>query len=117
MHLICKGIKNFNIIELLVKNGVNVNIIDNTFNTPLHYIVDNHNDYDYHYDNEIKEIVKLLINHGANLFGINNKKKNILDKVRSQGMNHFIKKNYYNKILNDFLNKNIANIITNYIYT
>ena len=107
LNLICKESRNFDVIKLLVKNGADVNISNNYFNSPLHNIM---------YDDSNKQIIKFLIDHDANIFKINNKEINILDIAKDNTeINYFVRRNYQEKILNNLLNKDIVNLILNYI--
>lgn len=64
-------------VELLLKNGANVNIQDESENTALHYAASNGK----------KDFVALLIKHGADINLTNVREQKPLDYANQRGFN------------------------------
>lgn len=119
MHYAVIG-NNSGVISLLAKSGVNANVCDDTYNTPLHFAVD-HNSYysvlellkleniDINALGEFDQtplhraviggnldIIKLLIDKGADAFLVDEKNESPLDYAKDEGDITII--NYLTKI-------------------
>ena len=76
LHLAVKN-SHLYMVELLLKNGANVNIQDESENTALHYAASNGK----------KDFVALLIKHGADMNLTNIRKQKPLDYANQRGFN------------------------------
>ena len=85
MHYAVLG-NNSGVIPLLAKSGVNANICDDNYNTPLHFAVERNAYYAIvellKIDNI--DIIKLLVDKGADLFMVDEKNESPLDYAKDE---------------------------------
>jgi hypothetical protein len=104
----------YNIVKLLVKNNININLVDNLGDNALMYAVKD-KDYKNIKDKEIINIIKLLIDSGININNTNKDGDNALIYAIDNDQTSIVKFFLENKNLNINIVNNNNNSIINYI--